>query len=74
MQTRAFSLLEQVANIGSGYIIALLLWHYVVTPYLGIPYSLTDNLVITTMFTVVSLLRGYVWRRVGNWITITYGR
>ena len=74
MQTKMFSFLEQVANIMSGFIIAVILWHYVVTPYLGIPYNIWDNLIITTMFTVVSILRGYIWRRVGNYITVHYGR
>ena len=74
MQTKLFSFIEQLANIASGFIIAIVLWASVVTPYLGIPYDLFDNLVITTMFTVASLVRGYIWRRIGNHITVRYNR
>ena len=69
-QTKLHSLLEMVCNVGSGFIIAMLLWGYVVTPYLGIEYHLIDNLVVTGLFTVVSIIRGYIWRRVGNYLMV----
>jgi len=71
-QTKLFSLLEQVLNVASGFIIAVLLWIYIVTPYLGIEYDVTQSLSVTLMFTVVSMLRGYLWRRAGNYITERY--
>ena len=63
MQSRRMSLIEQFANIGSGFIISSLLWHFVIQPLWSIETSVTENLQITTLFTVVSIARGYAWRR-----------
>jgi hypothetical protein len=62
-QSRMMSLVEQFANIGSGFVISSLLWHFVVQPVWGIQTSVAENLQITLLFTVVSILRGYAWRR-----------
>jgi hypothetical protein len=62
-QSRLMSLVEQFANIGSGFVISSLLWHFVVQPVWGIQTSVAENLQITLLFTVVSILRGYAWRR-----------
>ena len=71
-QSKLFSLFEQLLNVGSGFIIAILLWAYVVTPYLGIKFDVTESLNVTLLFTVVSIVRGYLWRRAGNFITERY--
>lgn len=71
-QSKAASMIEQLCNVGTGFLIAVFLWHYVVTPYLGIEYDIKQNLYITTLFTVVSMLRGYIFRRIGNYITKRY--
>lgn len=70
MQTRLESLLEQLLNIGSGFIIASMLWEFVVKPVWGFGTSFGQNLQITSLFTVVSIARGYVWRRLWNHISI----
>lgn len=62
-QTRLGSLVEQLLNIGSGFIISSLLWAWVVQPVWGIQTSFAENLQITSLFTVVSVVRGYCWRR-----------
>jgi hypothetical protein len=67
MQRKAISLLEQVCNVGSGFFTALLVWIYIVKPLFHIEVSMTQNLEITTIFTVVSIIRGYIWRRIFNW-------
>lgn len=71
-QSKLFSLIEQLFNIGSGFIIAVCLWAFVVTPYLGIEYDVTEAMHVTLMFTAVSIIRGYLWRRAGNFITERY--
>jgi len=71
-QSRLFSFIEQLFNIGSGFIIAVFLWAYVVTPYIGIEYDVVQSLNVTLLFTVVSVVRGYLWRRAGNYITERY--
>ncbi len=62
-QSRKMSFLEQLLNIGSGFIISALVWEFVVKPGWHLQTSFTENLSITMLFTVVSLLRGYIWRR-----------
>ena len=61
-QTRLVSLLEAVLNIASGFIIAIALWQFLAWVY-DIPMPLSRNLEITTIFTVVSVTRSYIWRR-----------
>jgi hypothetical protein len=73
MQSKQQSIVEQVCNVGSGFILAFFLWRFLITPQLhyfatmGYSYeNILVNLAITTQFTVVSLIRGYVWRRYFN--------
>ena len=65
MQTRVMSLVEALANIAVGYGIAVLT-QIVVFPLFGLHASLGDNLVIGGIFTCISLIRGYVLRRLFN--------
>lgn len=66
MQSRAASALEAVLNVGSGFVLALLLWQLVVAPLWGYEVTMLDNLGITTIFTAASVARSYVWRRYFN--------
>lgn len=63
MQTRLESAVESVANITTGFIISFLVWQFVVTPLFEIPTTASDSFLITSVFTVTSLLRAYLWRR-----------
>lgn len=67
MQSRAESLLEQVCNVGSGFLLSLLIQQFIITPVFDTGTSPTQNLGITVVFTIASLLRGYGWRRAFNW-------
>lgn len=51
MQSRLSSLIEQFANIGSGFVLSSLLWHFVVQPIWHIETSFAENLQITSLFT-----------------------
>lgn len=66
MQSRLHSLIEQLLNIGSGFLISLCVWEFVVKPIWNIETSFVENLQITVLFTVVSLARSYAWRRAFN--------
>jgi hypothetical protein len=66
MQSKLHSLLEQVLNIGSGFIISLAVWEFVIKPVWRIETNFAENLQITVVFTVVSLARSYAWRRAFN--------
>lgn len=65
-QTQAQSLIESVLNIGSGFFISLAVWSWVVVPLFDLSVSHVENLQITCIFTVVSVARSYVWRRIFN--------
>ena len=66
MQTKLESMIESCLNVGSGFIVALLVWQFVVVPLWGFEVTMNDNIVVTGIFTAVSLIRGYIWRRVFN--------
>jgi len=65
-QTKRMSLFEQFCNVGSGFVLSLLIWVLVVKPVWDIDVSYSDNLAITVIFTFASIARGYVWRRLFN--------
>lgn len=63
-QTRKGSLIEIMLNIISGFIVSYLVWVFVVPifwPHLASTY--TTAFWITVLFTVSSIIRSYLWRR-----------
>jgi len=70
MQTKRHSLLEQVLNVGSGFVLSSLVWQFVIIKWWDIHTSFSENLQITSVFTIVSIVRGYVWRRLFNKLTV----
>ena len=65
MQTRWMSLAESLTNIAVGYALAVLT-QIAVFPIFGLQASLGENLLIGGIFTLISLLRSFVLRRVFN--------
>lgn len=65
-QSRIVSLIESLCNVASGFVISLAVWIWVIEPVFGIDKPFCDNLVITGIFTVVSIIRSYLWRRTFN--------
>lgn len=65
-------MVEQVANVGSGFIVSLIYWTFVIIPQLEYWGELTfeRNLIITLQFTVISVVRGLVWRRLFNYFMV----
>lgn len=64
-QTKKQSLIETITQTVVGLAVSICL-QAVVYPVMGIPVTLKQNLVITIIFFLASLLRGYVLRRVFN--------
>lgn len=68
MQSRIESLVEQGISITIGFLVSLLMWMWVVAPLISNHYltagGFVDSLTITTLFTITSLARGYIVRRV----------
>jgi len=73
-QRRVHSFLESVANTAVGFVISSLAWEFLVKPIWGIQTTLAENFQITAMFTVISIARGYVLRRIGNAVTVRASR
>lgn len=65
-QTRRQSLLEAIVGTSIGFSIAYITG-ILVYPALGLPITHSQNLVATLIFTVVSVCRSYLIRRVFNW-------
>jgi len=65
MQSRKRSLTEAITNTIVGFIISLLI-QMLIYPMMDIPVRFEQNLIITTIFTLASIGRGYVLRRLFN--------
>ena len=65
MQNKKNSLIESITNTFVGFIISLLI-QLIIYPTMGIPVTFAQNIVITFVFTFVSILRGYIVRRMFN--------
>jgi hypothetical protein len=61
-QSRAMSLVESVANVIVGYGVAVVT-QIVIFPIFGLHTTLAQNLKMGAVFTVVSIARSYVLRR-----------
>ena len=61
-QSRTMSLVEAITNVVVGYVLAIAT-QIVVFPWFGLEAGLGEHLAIGMAFTVVSLARGYLLRR-----------
>lgn len=67
MQTFKWSMVETALNIGSGFFVSLLMWEYVVSVAIERGYlTMDDSFAITSIFTVSSVIRSLIWRRLFN--------
>lgn len=65
-QSKLASGLEAGANTTSAIGLSLVSYQFIIGPLLGFEVNIVDNLALTGYFTVLSFVRGYVWRR---WFT-----
>ena len=70
MQLKRHSLLESVVNVVVGYGVALLS-QIIIFPVFGLKVSLRDNVLIGVFFTIISIVRSYLLRRLFNKLTDT---
>ena len=61
-QTRSMSLIESVANTGAGFLVSLVL-QISLFSLMSIETTTTQNLLMSGVFTIASLVRGYLMRR-----------
>ncbi len=65
-QTKKQSLFESVVNVLVGFWVAVLI-QVLVFPLFEIEATFAENLAISLVFTIVSILRGYILRRFFVW-------
>lgn len=65
MQTKKQSFVESLANIGIGMAVSILV-QLAIYPLMGIKVRFSQNIIITIVFTVVSIARSYFVRRFFN--------
>lgn len=65
MQSKKWSIIETAVNVISGFGIAQLLILYLL-PLWGFQTDIHDSLTISAVFTSISMLRGYICRRLFN--------
>ena len=65
-QTRSMSLVESIANTGAGFLVSLVL-QISLFSLMSIETTTSQNLLMSGVFTVASLVRGYLMRRLFVW-------
>ena len=65
MQSKLESLSEAIINTFIGFVIAFIS-QLVFFPIVGIEATLDQNFILTVLFTLVSIIRGYIVRRFFN--------
>ena len=61
-QSRLMSMVESLANVLVGYVVAVVT-QMAVFPLFGLAVTVTENLLIGLIFTVMSIVRSYALRR-----------
>ena len=67
MQSKKHSLLETCLSTFIGFVVALLT-QIIVFPWFNMQVTLFDNVLISLIFTIVSIIRGYSVRRLFNYL------
>lgn len=65
-QSKLESLVEASLNTASGFVVSLFVWQFIAAPLFGYHITWKDNFLLTALFTVVSVMRSYIWRRLFN--------
>jgi len=66
MQSKRKSLLESITNTISGLLLSWLTWHLIISPIFNIYPKDTDIILISIIFTILSIVRSYLIRRIFN--------
>lgn len=65
-QSRLDSLMEAMVNVAIGLIISTIANALIIPAVLGVTMTLTQNLLISIAFTIISIARSYAIRRLFN--------
>ena len=66
MQSRLMSATEVSCNIGTGVLVSWVVTIYLIPWMLGVEMTVKMALDITLIYTAVSMVRSYIWRRIFN--------
>lgn len=69
-QSKMDSFLESISNVAVGFFISWATWVFVVDPLFGFNTAGGTSFLITMIFTITSIIRSYVLRRIFNGRTI----
>jgi hypothetical protein len=70
MQTKSGSLFEAICNTMSGFCIAWCLTQWMFPTIYGLELKPYQSLTITTIYTVISIFRTFLWRRIFNYFIV----
>ncbi len=68
-QSKLASLVEVATNMAVGFIVSVYAQAVIFPMYGFSTLSLTENVQIVTIFTIISMVRSYLVRRFFNWLT-----
>ncbi|AUM59690.1 hypothetical protein HOS55_gp088 [Pseudomonas phage PMBT3] len=68
-QSKLASLVEVATNMVVGFIVSVYAQAVIFPMYGFSTLSLTENVQIVTIFTIISMIRSYLVRRFFNWLT-----
>jgi hypothetical protein len=68
MQTRRHSFLEAALNTASGFVISYFAGFFIF-PAFGLEISAAQNFGVVWVYTFLSIIRSYIWRRLFNHFT-----
>jgi len=66
VQSKKESLIETILNIGSGFVLSWIATSYLLSYWFTISVPIKDAFWITVIYTFISILRSYFWRRIFN--------
>ena len=76
-QSKLDSFMEALVNVVIGLIVSTIANHFLLPAVLGVQMSIAQNIVIGLAFTVISIMRSYVLRRLFNgrsvWVAVSSG-
>ena len=71
-QTHMDSIMEVVTNVGIGFFISWAVLEFIIAPLFGVQTQGGSGFLITSIFTVTSVLRSYILRRLFNGRSVWY--
>lgn len=66
-QSALHSALESILNTASGWVLSVAAGEFIF-PVVGLPISHSQNVAAVSLFTIISVIRSYAWRRLFNHI------